>query len=364
MELIPIETPSTATALAVHAGRGIPSSATASVSVEAHHVAAAIFAAKRVALRHRKGPQRCELGPAWKEQASYFEELYRDACGLKPALLVAPADGRMTEAFRGETPGEIESAALREDVWKLDADAVADDGWVAVVTASGRRGHVPEAFVEWRGAASPQSPPSPQAEQADLTSGSPSGSPSGRRPSSRVSQSIEQVEAVQRKQQLKQERHLQKQKHEHEQRQKEAAKEAQLLLHTSIASSERIKLIPYVSSLMHDRQRKQREQLEREQAERDRERLQAALKRAVGLWHSIGMSRGWRTWREWFAARREKLQLLRRGAAYLKNRDLAKGWRGWRVTYEERLRLLNLLRRAARKSEYFRIRTPCCTLSD
>ena len=64
-------------------------------------------------------------------------------------LQYAPADGRMVEAFRGETPGEVESAAAGEPVWKLDVGAAAVNGWVDVFMASGRRGNVPAMFVEW-----------------------------------------------------------------------------------------------------------------------------------------------------------------------------------------------------------------------
>ena len=93
-----------------------------------------------------------ESSAGWTRAMS-FERPALD--GFVPAAFLEyiPPDGRMLEAFVGETLGEIASAEAGEPLWKVDAQAAAtSEGWIDVYVASGKQGNVPHAFVEWEAA--------------------------------------------------------------------------------------------------------------------------------------------------------------------------------------------------------------------
>ena len=71
----------------------------------------------------------------------------------------APTDAVMLATFEGEGEGEVEIATEGEAVYRIDPNAQAELGWIEVLTSAGKRGNVPESYLEWSEAEPPAEQP-------------------------------------------------------------------------------------------------------------------------------------------------------------------------------------------------------------
>ena len=92
-----------------------------------------------------------DASSGWAEVQPLSDEDGSRAPGFVPFAFLqrAPADGAVISDFRGETAGEVSGARAGEAVWRIGPADASSNGWCMVLLASGVRGYVPEAYIEW-----------------------------------------------------------------------------------------------------------------------------------------------------------------------------------------------------------------------